>query len=423
MVGRSSIIYLDYQVSQRRFIAGLILLMVVSGPAVFADFNDLYGEITGAFGGFEDPNTGLTVFPTLLIPMGGRYEGMGTAYTALAWDTGFLEANPAGSSVLETSELSFLHHNWIADSRLEGVVYTFRIDDLGIGVGGKFLYLPFTEYGDWGERESGGLISETIATFNVSYNLFSSYDFYGLAVGTNLKVAYRHIPAIIYPGQSAITGMLDVGVLSRFNALKFYHSRTKNLSMGAVIKNLGPKAGKEPLPTLVTAGIGYAPARPITIAVDYNRPISLDGSVPPERWYIASGIDVAVTPFLSIQSGFRLKENPHVSVGASLELEKVSFTTNYNLDLSGSVNPVDKFSVEARLNLGDSGRGNVARRLDELYAAGLEAFAKGKYEQAIRDWEEALRLDPEFRPAREGLETALKRLELQERIKAGQTAQ
>lgn len=402
----------------------LTILLYCSGGGLYADFSDLYGDIGSIFGNFEDPNTGLTIFPTLLIPVGGRLEGMGTAYTALAWDSGFLESNPAGSSVLETSELSFLHHNWIADSRMEGVIYTFRINDLGIGVGGKFLYLPFTEYGDWGQRESGGIISETIGTFNVSYNLFSSYDFYGLAVGTNLKVAYRHIPSVIYPGQSAITGMFDFGVLSRFNALKFFYSRSKNLSLGAVVKNLGVPAKKEPLPTVATAGIGYSPIRPVTIAVDFNYPISLDpDNQPAELWYIASGIDVVVTPFLSLQSGFRLKENPHLTVGAFLELERISFSTNYNLDLSGSVNPVDKFSVEAKINLGDGGREIRRKQVDELYSSGLEQFAKGNFEQAVRDWEHALELDPQFRPAREALETAKKRLELQTKIQAGQTAQ
>ena len=380
-----------------------------------ADFADLYANIGKVFGGLEDPNTGLTVFPTLLVPAGGRYEGMGTAYTALAWDSGFLEANPAGSAVLEQSELSFLHHNWIADSRVEGVIYTFRLNDLGIGFGGKFLYLPFTEYGDWAQREAAGIVSETVATANVSYNLFSSYNFFGLAVGGNLKAAYRHIPAVIQPGQSAFTAMVDVGVLSRFNLLKTYYSRSKNFSLGAVVKNVGLPALGEPLPSVVTAGIGYSPIRPVTVSADFNLPFTLDGS-PAERWYVASGFDVSVTPFLSLQGGFRVKENPQVSIGGTLGLEKVTFTANYNLDLSGSVNPVDKFSIEAKLNLGDGGRASQRRQVDELYANGLEAFAKGEFERAISEWQAALDIDPEFRPAIDSIGTARKRLELQKQI-------
>jgi hypothetical protein len=402
----------------RRSLAALVVCLglACAGQPAYADFSDFYAGVGRLFGGLEDPNAGLTVFPTLLVPLGGKYEGMGTAYTALAWDSGFIEANPAGSAVLENSELSFLHHNWIADSRLEGVIYTFRLNDLGIGFGGKFLYLPFTEYGDWAQREAAGIISETVATANISYNLFPSYDFYGLAVGMNLKAAYRYIPDIIYPGQSAVSAMADLGLLTRFNLLKFYYARSKNFSLGAVVKNVGLPALDEPLPSVMTAGIGYSPVRPVTVAVDLNVPFSLDSEAPPQRWYVASGIDVTVTPFLSIQGGFRVKENPQVSVGSTLDLGQITFTANYNLDLSGSVNPVDKFSIEAKVNLGDSGRASQRKQVDELYASGLEYFARGEFERAISEWEAALKLDPHFKPADEAISTAQKRLDLQKEM-------
>jgi hypothetical protein len=400
----------------KRSLAALVVFLALTGQPAHADFSDFYAGVGRLFGGLEDPNAGLTVFPTLLVPLGGKYEGMGTAYTALAWDSGFIEANPAGSAVLENSELSFLHHNWIADSRLEGVIYTFRLNDLGIGFGGKFLYLPFTEYGDWAQREAAGIISETVATANISYNLFPSYDFYGLAVGANFKAAYRYIPDIIYPGQSAVSAMVDVGLLTRFNLLKFYYARSKNFSLGAVVKNVGLPALDEPLPSVMTAGIGYSPVRPVTVAVDLNVPFSLDSEAPPQRWYVASGIDVTVTPFLSIQGGFRIKENPQVSVGSTLDLGQITFTANYNLDLSGSINPVDKFSIEATVNLGDSGRASQRKQVDELYASGLEDFARGEFERAISEWEAALKLDPHFKPADEAIATAKKRLELQKEM-------
>ena len=63
--------------------------------------------------------------------------------------------------------------------------------------------------------------------------------FAGSSVGGNLKVAYRNIPAVFAANQSALAVMGGFGVQTSFNLLKFYSSRTRNFSVGAVVKNLG----------------------------------------------------------------------------------------------------------------------------------------------------------------------------------------
>ena len=125
--------------------------------------------------------------------------------------------------------------------------------------------------------------------------------------------------------------------------------------------------------------MAYSPIRPVTLAVDFNLPISLSPDTqPPEMWSIATGLDVNITDFLSLQSGIQLRENPHISFGGALDLETISFVVNYNLDLSGKINPMDKFSIEAKLNLGDSGRQALQKKVEDLYASGLEAYAAGE---------------------------------------------
>jgi tetratricopeptide (TPR) repeat protein len=398
----------------RRFGLATALLLLLARP-LLAGSGQAFYSLSELLSQFADPNTGLTAFPTLLIPMGGRYEGMGTAYTAVAADSGFLESNPSGSSVLERGELSFLHHSWIADSNIEGVIYTARYNDLGFGVGGKFLYVPFTEYNDWGEREARGYFSESVAILNLSYNFFSSYNFYGLALGANLKAAYRNVPVAIYPDQSVLTGLLDLGLLTRFNLLKGYISRSKNFSVGLALKNLGLPALDEPVPTTATLGIAYSPIRPLTWALDFNLPVSfLPDEAPAERWYLATGFNISVASFLQLQTGFQLKgDNPRISVGSTLDLKKVSFVLNYNLDLSGRLNPLDKFSIEAKLNLGDRGRLAQRDQVDALYLNGLESYAQGRLAEAIAFWQQALEIDPGFAPARENIATAERALKLQ----------
>jgi len=386
----------------------LLLAVSIHGQS----FSDIYANSASFTGLFVDPNTGLTVFPVLMVPPGGKYEGMGTAYTAVSGDSGFLESNPSASSVLDYTELSFTHNNWIADSSVEGVVYTKRFKDLGIGFGTKFLYVPFTPYGAFGDRESGGgYYSESIATANVSYNFFSSYSFFGLAVGANLKLAYRNVPSVAYNNQSAIMGMLDIGTLTRFNFLKGYTSRSKNFSVGAVLKNLGPNVMGESLPTMVSAGVAYSPLRPVTLAFDLNVPLNLFTPNPSEKINLAGGLNVAVTDFFSIQSGFQYRgANPKISLGGIVDLERVSFIANYTLDMTTQLQTVDRFSVEAKLNLGDEGRIALRNRVDEYYISGIQEFANGNLEKAISFFEKALRLDPGFLPARQYLDEVSRQL-------------
>ena len=395
----------------------LILVFILClTSAVYSDTEDFYTEIASLFSTFEDDNTGLTTLPILLIPMGGKLEGMGTAYTAVAWDTGFMEANAAASSSLEDPELALLHHNWIADSSIEGIIYTFRLRDLGLGLGGKFLYLPFTHYQDYGDPVSSAYISESVITANVSYNFFSNYYFQGIALGTNLKVGVRNVPSTLYASQAVgdqtVLGVMgDVGLLTRFNFLKFYDSNNRNFSIGASLKNVGYVNKEDPLPTMFSAGIAYAPLSPLTLAVDFNLPLSFDPDYPAASWYLASGLNLAFTSFFSMQLGMRIKENPMASLGIDLNLGAQSIIANYNLDLSGRVSPLDKFSVEFKIKLGYKERLAARQQLLEIFSAGIDAMAAGDYEKAIPLLEQVLELDPKYVPAQRNLDIARTYLE------------
>jgi tetratricopeptide (TPR) repeat protein len=399
----------------------ITIVCVMAAASAWAENNDFYAWWAEKFASLADPNTGLTVFPTLLIPMGGRYEGMGTAYTAMAQDSSFIESNPAASSLLSQTELSVFHHSWISDTNIEGVVYTVRFNDLGIGVGGKFLYVPFPATNELGATTASAYYSESVATLNISYNLFQSYYFYGLAAGANFKVAYRSIPEVLAANQSAIAFMADVGFQTSINLLKFYNSRDKNFSFGAVVKNLGISTlAGEQLPLMVTAGLAYSPLRPWTLTCDFNYPFSLDPvNAPAERWNIAVGTNVNITSFISVQSGILLKaDNPFISLGAALNLSWVDLVMNYNLDLSGRLNPEDKLSIQAQFDLGDFGRKAARDEADRLYLAGLEEYALGHYESAIGFWKNVLELDPKYLPARENIDTVQQTIDLQHQMES-----
>lgn len=374
----------------------------------------------------QDPNEGLTTFLSTLVPVGGSAESMGMAYTAVASDASFLDLNPAGSAIIDTTQFAFYHNNWIADSRVEGAVYTMRLGNLGLAVGGKWLYLQFAEYSDL-QREAVGYYSEAIGVANASIHLFPGYYFYGLAVGANAKIAYRSVPdytddeGTIIPGsggsQSAVALMADLGLLTKFNLLKLYSSRDKNFAVGAALKNFGPAVLGEPLPTVATAGVSYTFLKPIMLSADFSFPINLVDPALSEDPYWGVGYRMTITDFWKLQAGLLVKGgNPRISVGAAIDFSPLTLEINYTLDLTTQFSPLNRMSIEARFDMGDFGRSERRAKADELYLKGLEAYAAGDLELAITYWNESLRLNPYFDPARENRDTAATLLELRKRM-------
>jgi hypothetical protein len=402
----------------KRFALALVIILLAA-PAFGIGWPDFMYDFADSAGFAEPQNTGLTTFPTLLIPLGGEMEGMASAYTAVARDYSYFEANPAASSRLEFTEIGVAHNNLIADANMEGLVYTTRFEHLGIGTGIKFLHVPFTEYDRYGLQENTIRYTETVAGLNVSYNFLHSFDFHGIAVGANLKTAYRRIPEVIAPGQSALGFMGDVGMLTRFNLAKFHRSREKNFSVGLVARNIGPPALEEPLPSHATAGVAYVPVKPLTLAFDFTYPFVLGADVPAEPPSYAGGASVQITEFLAAQTGFQLRgANPRFALGSSIDFPAVSLQLNYTLDLATQVGSVDRFSIQAAFDLGDRGRADRAARVEDLYLSSVEAYANGDIERTVALCRQALEIDPTFEPAQETLASAQRMLTLQRQMES-----
>jgi hypothetical protein len=426
-----------------------IVIGAFSSFSVFAidfdsgDYGSLSDYLEEVYG--IDDNAGLTAFPVLNIPMGGRAEGMAGAFSAVADDVSFIEWNPAGSARLSRTEAAFFHNNWIADTKVEGAAFGMRNQDRGIAAAAKWVYTPFTEYNLWGDRVSKGYYSEGVVILNAAVNLFPGYYFRGLAIGVNVKPAFRFVPDFadadsdeltvdtdeIIPGsgksQSAIALMGDLGLLYRSNFLKLYNSRDENFSLALVVRNVGIpdvtfKLMDDPLPTVLVGGAAYRPIRPLLISFDYTLPLNLSDIELSEKPYYSVGLSVTVSRFLSMWGGLRLKAGAtRVAIGSAVSLEKVVFDINYTLDLATQMQPLNRVSVGVRLDLGDRGRSRIARQVDELYLAGLDSYSQGNDTDAKRLWQEALGLDSRFEPAMEGLSAIRASEDLQRRVSQMQT--
>ena len=270
---------------KKRHIAFFTIILFSFSKLMALDFSDIYAQTSDFMDFLYDENQGLTVFRSLLIPIGGKAEAMGSAFTAIADDASFFEYNPAGSADIDTTQLAFFHNSWIADSNLETVAFTSRYNNFGYGGMFRCFFVPFTEYNTFGERVSKGYYTESVMALNASYTFFPGYYFNGVSAGISLKGAFRSVPDFasnagsIKEGsgltQSAFAAMVDTGIQIKFNLLKVFHSREKNAAFGAAIRNLGFPVQGEPLPTVAAISMAWKPVNPTTISVELQKPLNL----------------------------------------------------------------------------------------------------------------------------------------------------
>ena len=403
------------------------------------DFSDISDALTD-LGYFEsNKNEGTTSFRSLLIPVGGRPESLGSAYTGLCDDAGYINFNAAASCLLSNTQASAYHNSWIADSKLDTLVYTTRIDNLGFGFQAGCLYMPFSEYNLFGERVNASYYTETNIAANISYNFLAGYDFKGLAIGATVKSVFRSVPdytdnntdAIISLSglaQSGIGIMADAGIMLQFNFLKFFASRTPNVRIGISAQNLGAAftgiGGKkgirldDPLPTFFAAGLSCQFLPVITATFDIKQPVNLFAPQDYQMFSISGGIILAFAKNFSVLLGTEIKGgNPRFSVGSEFQMSNARLNFNYTLDLTSSFNPVNRMSVSAKIILGDRGRAERQKLIDKLYLSGLDYYANSEWELAIEQWEEVLKINKRYDPAILGIESARSQIEMYEKVR------
>lgn len=412
-----------------RSILSILVLFFIRNPKVFAfSLTDIDNTLSDIFYSTSDSNEGITTFRSLLIPFGGRTESLGSAYTGLCDDIGYLGFNASAASIQKETQLAIFHNSLLADSKLETLAFTTRYGHFGLGAYTSCFYVPFTEYNIFGDRVAANYYSETVAGLNFAYNFLAGYDFKGIAIGGTLKAGWRSMPdytdnntnAIIPKSgleQSGLAFMGDIGFMLQFNFLKFYSSRDPNVRIGLSAQNLGVSltgwSGEngivldDPLPTQFCAGLSVKIFKPITFTIDYKQPVNLFDFGTYLAPSIGSGASITFSNFLQVLAGFELKGgNPRFSAGFEFEIEKVRINCNYTLDFTSSVNPQNKISVSSKMHFGDRGRSVIDAKVDEYYALGLKYYAMADWASAILAWEEALKLNKRFDPAKLGIESA-----------------
>ena len=133
---------------------------------------------------------------------------------------------------------------------------------------------------------------------------------------------------------------------------------------------------------------------------------------------VSGGIILAFTNNFSLLLGTEFKGgNLRFSVGSELQLSNARLNFNYTLDLTSSFNPVNRMSISAKIVMGDRGRAERQKRIDELYLQGLDYYANAEWEKAIEKWEEVLKINKRYDPAILGIESARSQILMYEEVR------
>jgi len=199
-----------------------------------------------AYGGRGD-KSGTAAAPELLIPVGARSIGIGGASLATAAGVEALYWNPAGLARAEGgTDVMFSHMSYLAEIGVEYGALSTRLGNIGyIGLAVKSLSvgeIPITT-----EDQPDGTGGTASPTFLVIGGTFSRQLSDRIYVGVTSNVVYEKMDRVSATGVAFTGGVQYTGL-----------GGVEGLSLGAVVKNVGPKMKYDGSGLLRTADVGDA---------------------------------------------------------------------------------------------------------------------------------------------------------------------
>lgn len=366
----------------------------------------------------------------LSLRTGGRYEMLGLAFTALADDASFFEANAAGSAAFPYLLVGGFHFARVNQSHTDTIALVHSIGRTGYGFSASVQYPYLTMEG----KTVGG-----VAIFNVAHRFLSAYRFKGISVGTNVKVGYRDSSAGgsgqkksgSGGGKKHVVVTADIGLQGTWSVAKNFGSHEPNLWVGGTVKNVGLSVEVD------ASGSGSSTGGGRTVHAT-NSSFILACAYQPIRWFLFGtgiewkynvqefadknrfryGVAFLLLPVQYVAFGsnvFLTGLAPDIRASAGVEFKstwvRVDLTYTYESDKDEHV-----------ISCGIAGffnrdrRKHLEKEVYTSYLRGLRLYDAQHYEEAIAEWRRTLQRAGSFEPAREGIERATKLLQLNRQV-------
>ncbi|MEW6556291.1 MAG: PorV/PorQ family protein [Elusimicrobiota bacterium] len=363
--------------------------------------------------------------PYLRMGVGARASGLGGAFTSIANDGSAVYWNPAGLTKLKKIELSSMYGLLSLDRSLNFLSASYSISEnigtIGLGVLNA------------GIKDIKGYDENNQPTTNFNYQSFAGMVSYsrtfteGASAGLTIKFISDKLKDSTASGIGGDIGFL-VSPTEKLNCGLMLQDIYTSLSLASGKKDTVPMSSK--------FGLSYKLLQDkMTVAADINKvtdqnsirwqlgseytlqPISLrlglnqkypSAGFSINIWnlyldygYTADNLKEGDRHFVSIRAAFGS------SAGETFTEEKKVETKEPKFEEPKPVKELKKEEKKEEKPMSEASKRNLMRN---HYNRAVELYSNQKYEEAIKEWQEVLKLDPNHQPSQEKIEKAKEKL-------------
>jgi hypothetical protein len=319
---------------------------------------------------------GTTTAELLKIPIGTRAVGMGEAFTALANDSSALYWNPAGLSLMNQKEATFMHSDLMESVHYEHLAYAAPMDNFAVA--GNFSYLG---YGDIAGYDNSGVDIGNVSAYSYQLNGGLSRLFGPLALGVSGGLIHQTLA-----DDSANTFSANLGALYTLNA----HPWKADYRFGLAVQNLGPglKFVNEsaPLPRKIKLGAAVEGLEqlPLNLTADVTLPNDNDA-------YLSLGSEYWFRDILALRLGYAGSNDEGRGLRAGIGIKYGGLLLDYAYAGMGDFGTANRINFTMRF-------GEKVRQLNagerKILKEAKAAEKDGAYVMAIGSYDELLDKDP-----------------------------
>jgi len=339
---------------------------------------------------------------------GVRQLGMGEVATGLSDDAGAMHYNPAGIATVRNIEFNAMYHQNIIDTRNEtiSIVYPLKRGMLGnkagigIGVlayqGGDIEVILGTENGDGFTEESREVLK---AESDYQIGLCYSEEIARYSGNTYAGVMVKWIQSTLVEKYQASAVGIDIGILHKLGGF----------GLGIALQNIGTEMKfvevGDSLPFTIRLGGSYE----MKIGKIVKVAGGVDGiKVKNEDMGCNIGGECWIADMLGIRAGYKINGEDKVSIGASIRYKWVQL--DYGYKMMDIFDNTHQMAITLRMSSPVIGKQAKLNQMKKHYMRATRYYKKGMYEEAIKEWKEVLKIEPNHKQSKEAIERVKKKM-------------